>query len=190
MLRDGFAHQGSLAVLGRGTLDWSQKPERGLVEKGIMEGRGRVRGRELVLLVEDDPNDAMLVERSFQKGNLKVSLVVVRDGREALDYLMGKGRFSDRGSCLPRLILLDLKLPRMSGFEFLKEVKSAPPLNRIPVVVLTSSLEWEDVDRAYELGANAYLVKPVKFEEFMGMMEVVGTFWISYNLTCTPNFAH
>ncbi|HDD53570.1 MAG TPA: response regulator [Thermosulfidibacter takaii] len=156
-----------------------------------MEEKGKTRGRGVVLLVEDDPHDAMLVERSFRRGNLMVSLVVVRDGREALDYLLGKGKFSSgEVLCLPRLILLDLKLPRMNGFEFLKEVKNTPSLSRIPVVVLTSSLEWKDVDKAYELGASAYLVKPVKFEEFMEMMKVVGTFWVSFNVTSASNFTY
>jgi two-component system response regulator len=147
--------------------------------------RGK-RGRGVVLLVEDDPHDAMLVERSFQRSGLGVSLVKARDGGEALDYLR-KGISKGDPGRIPRFILLDLKLPRMSGFEFLKEVKAAPPFSHIPVVVLTSSMEGEDVEKAYQLGANAYLVKPLRFEDFMDMMGVVATFWVSLNVTCVPN---
>ncbi len=138
----------------------------------------------MVLLVEDDPHDAMLVERSFRRKGLNVSLVVAKDGKEALDYLHEAGEESGARS-LPRFILLDLKLPRMDGFEFLKEVKGNPLFKKIPVVVLTSSHELEDVDRAYDLGANAYLVKPLRFEEFMEAMEVVGDFWVFFNVTST-----
>ncbi len=150
---------------------------------------GDKKSREVVLLIEDDPHDAMLVERSFQRSGLKVSLVKARDGREALDYLLEKVAVGVSG-CVPRLILLDLKLPRMDGFEFLREVRASPRFSCIPVVVLTSSSEWEDVEKAYELGANAYLVKPLKFEDFMEMMKVVGTFWVSLNVTCAANFAY
>ena len=155
-----------------------------------MEEKGR-RKREVVLLVEDDPHDAMLVERSFRKGGLRVSLVVARDGKEALDYLAGAGRFGGtRLPSQPKLVLLDLKLTGMDGFEFLKEVKGDPALSSIPVVVLTSSSQWEDVNRAYELGASAYLVKPLKFEDFMEMMEVVGRFWISLNVTSHGDYLY
>ncbi len=150
--------------------------------------RGK-RGKGVVLLVEDDPHDAMLVERSFDRGGLGVSLVKVRDGREALDYLEDRVREGDP-TAVPRFILLDLKLPRMDGFEFLREVKTNPAFFSIPVVVLTSSLELEDVERAYQLGANAYLVKPLRFEDFMEMMQVVGTFWVSFNVTCSTNIVY
>lgn len=145
------------------------------------------KGRGVVLLVEDDPHDALVVERSFQGSGLKVSLIKARDGKEALDYLLEKVPHGEPGS-VPRLILLDLKLPLMDGFEFLEEVKAIPRFSSIPVVVFTSSTELEDVKRAYELGASAYLVKPLRFEDFVEMMKVVGTFWVSLNITCTTSF--
>ena len=135
-----------------------------------------------VLLVEDDPNDVALTDRAFKKASVTHPLQVVTDGEQAVDYLSGKGSFADRAlHPLPALLLLDLKLPRRSGFEVLEWVRSQPGLKRLPVVVLTSSTESRDVNRAYDMGANSYLVKPVAFDSLHEMVQGLGLYWLILN---------
>ena len=137
---------------------------------------------EFILLVEDDPNDVLLIQRAFQKAGLRNALKVVRDGEQAIDYLSGKGNYSQRDRFpLPFLLLLDLKMPGTDGFEVLQWVRSEPSLKRLLVVVLTSSNLQADVDRAYESGANSYLVKPVEFDEMVNMIQRFEAYWTEIN---------
>ncbi len=135
-----------------------------------------------ILLVEDDPNDIVLIQRAFAKAALVNPLRIVRDGEEALQYLAGQPPYDDRGRHpLPSLILLDLKLPRKSGLEVLEWIRQQEHLKHIPVIVLTSSREMRDVNRAYDLGANSYLVKPVGFEGLLEMLKAIGMYWVILN---------
>src|SRR5690348_7235194 len=119
---------------------------------------------QFILLAEDDPNDVMLLQRAFQKAGLRDRLKIVRDGEQAIDYLAGRGEYADREQFpQPFMLLLDLKMPGTDGFEVLQWVRAESSLKRLLVVVLTSSNLQADVDRAYDLGANSYLVKPVEF---------------------------
>ena len=135
-----------------------------------------------VLIVEDSPTDVMLIRRAFDKANIGNPLRIVRDGDEAVQYLAGEGAFADRAAHpLPAVMLLDLKLPRRSGLEVLQWVRGQSPLRRLPVVVLTSSNQSQDVNRAYDLGANSYLVKPVEFDDLKDMLGKVNVYWIGLN---------
>jgi CheY-like chemotaxis protein len=137
----------------------------------------------LILIVEDNPTDVLLIKRAIGKAGLTHPLAVIPDGDAAVAYLAGTGAYADRRAHpLPGLILLDLKLPRRSGLEVLQWLKQEPPLRRIPVVVLTSSAENRDIARAYDLGANSYLVKPVVFDELHRMMERVDQYWLRTNV--------
>jgi CheY-like chemotaxis protein len=137
---------------------------------------------QFILLVEDDPNDVLLIQRAFQKAGLRNLLKVVRDGEQAIDYLKGGGTFGQRDRFpLPFLLLLDLKMPGTDGFEVLQWVRAEPNLKRLLVVVLTSSNLQADVDRAYELGANSYLVKPVEFGEMVNMIQRFEAYWTEIN---------
>jgi CheY-like chemotaxis protein len=136
----------------------------------------------VILLVEDSPDDATLIRRAFQKTNLMNPIQLVEDGEEAIAYLSGAGPFADRGRFpLPALVMLDIKLPRRSGLEVLEWVRSAPGLKRLPVVMLTSSREQIDVNRAYDLGVNSYLTKPVAFEALVEMVTRVNLYWVLLN---------
>jgi CheY-like chemotaxis protein len=131
-----------------------------------------------ILLAEDDPNDALLVRMAFQRTRSGVPLMVVPNGLEAVNYLKGEGVYADRTRYpMPDIILLDLKMPLMSGFEVLGWLKGQPLLKRLPVIVLTSSVQDEDARRAYEAGANSYLVKPTDFNELVETMQHLGDFW-------------
>lgn len=131
-----------------------------------------------ILLVEDDPNDVLLVQRAFRKGNLNAAVRVASDGQQAEDYLAGHAGYSDRAlHPLPALVLLDLKLPRKSGHELLAWLREQPVLKRLPVVVLTSSRESPDITRAYDLGANSYLIKPVVFDDLVELMKRLNFYW-------------
>lgn len=133
---------------------------------------------ETILVVEDEPNDALLLRRAFGKAHLDNPIQVVPEGEAAIAYLSGEAPYVDRNLYpLPALMLLDLKLPRMSGFEVLVWLRQQPGLKRLPVVVLTSSGQKIDVDRAYELGASSYLVKPVSFEELLVMVKALNLYW-------------
>jgi CheY-like chemotaxis protein len=135
-----------------------------------------------ILVVEDDPNDVVLLRRAFQKSKLLNPVTFLPDGQLARDYLAGDGAYADRSQHpIPVLLLLDLKLPRMSGLELLSWLRDQPVLNRLLVVVLTSSRESSDLDRAYELGANSYLVKPVAFEALLELVQAIGLYWLVLN---------
>ena len=136
-----------------------------------------------IILVEDNPDDAALVIRALKKNNLANNLVHLNDGVEALDYIFGTGTFQDKGTqrAHPKVILLDLKMPRINGIEVLERVKGDPRTKSIPVVVLTSSAEDPDVKRCYELGANSYIVKPVEFDNFHKAVSELGFYWLLLN---------
>ena len=132
-----------------------------------------------VLLVEDDLNDIFLVKRAFKMARLRNPLQVVTDGQEAVLYLKGEGKYADRQAYpLPKLIVMDIKMPRRSGFEVLQWIKgNSAPLRRIPVVIVSSSENTNDVNRAYELGANAYMVKPVDIKAVEHLFESITQYW-------------
>jgi CheY-like chemotaxis protein len=134
-----------------------------------------------ILLVEDDLNDVELALAAFENLRLDAEVVVARDGQEALDYLLREGRFAHRGGGCPALVLLDVKLPKLNGLEVLRQLKTLPGLRRIPVVMLTSSREERDLVESYDLGANAYVVKPVGFEEFTRTLRDTCSFWVTVN---------
>ena len=135
-----------------------------------------------ILHVEDDPNDVLLVARAFRKAESAAAVQVVNDGEQAVDYLSGAHSFSQREQFpVPSLVLLDLKLPRKSGIEVLAWIRAQPGLKRIPVVMLTSSKQAVDINRAYDLGVNAYLVKPVNFDALVGVLKTLDAFWLRAN---------
>lgn len=135
-----------------------------------------------ILLVEDNPQDAEMAIRALKKNNLANHLIHVKDGEEALDFIFTRGSFSDRkGKSNPKVILLDLKLPKVGGLEILKEVKSNPNTKTIPVVVLTSSKEENDMVESYKLGVNSYIVKPVDFDKFINCIKDLGMYWLVVN---------
>ena len=135
-----------------------------------------------ILLVEDNLDDAELAISALRKKNLASALRHVEDGEEALEFLFGEGRFAGRnGVEQPKLVLLDLKMPKLSGLEVLKIIKSDKRTSKIPVVVLTSSKEEPDIQEAYALGANSYIVKPVTFDSFADIVSTVGFYWLLVN---------
>jgi two-component system response regulator len=139
-----------------------------------------------VLLVEDDPFDAELTIRALQERNLANRLYVVEDGAEALDFIFCRGRYAERQMAYPpKVVLLDIRLPRLSGLEVLREIKTDKRTHSIPVVMVTSSREDPDIRTAYELGANSYVIKPVEFDAFMEAMNHLGFFWLVVNQVST-----
>ena len=139
---------------------------------------------DTILVVEDEDDDVALLKRAFRKVGILNPVTFVADGDAAVEYLAGEGRFADRAAHpLPSLVLLDLKLPRRSGLDVLAWRLEQPALRRIPVVVLTSSRQSRDLERAYDLGANSYLVKPVEFADLLSMIEALRLYWIVYNET-------
>jgi CheY-like chemotaxis protein len=134
-----------------------------------------------ILLAEDNANDAELTLAALREHRIANDIVLVRDGAAALEFLQRRGAFHDRSPDLPALILLDLKMPKVDGLEVLEAVKSDPVLKAIPVVILTSSREEADLVRSYDLGVNAYVVKPVAFESFMDAVKSLGQFWALVN---------
>ncbi len=135
-----------------------------------------------ILLVEDNPNDAELALRALKKNNLANNVIRVCDGEEALDFIFARGQFKDRKrENTPKLILLDLKLPKVDGLEVLKALKSDPVTKIIPVVVLTSSKEENDMVESYRLGVNSYIVKPVDFDKFIESVKNIGMYWLLLN---------
>jgi two-component system response regulator len=135
-----------------------------------------------ILLVEDNPNDVKLTLYAFKTANLANTVHVARDGVEALDFLFCTGPHADRNiQERPKLVLLDLKLPRLDGHEVLKRIKNDPRTSAIPVVVLTSSSEERDVMKTYEVGANSYIIKPVDFEQFTESVRDIGKYWLVMN---------
>jgi CheY-like chemotaxis protein len=131
--------------------------------------------------VEDNPNDLELTLIALSKSQLANEVVIARDGAEALDYLNRRGEYRSRVEGNPAVVLLDLKLPKVDGLEVLKEVRNTPHLKSLPVVMLTSSKEEQDLLRSYELGVNAYVVKPVDFSEFLRAISDLGIFWAVLN---------
>jgi two-component system, response regulator len=135
-----------------------------------------------ILLVEDNPNDAELTQRALKKAHVTNEIHVVRDGAEALEFLFGEGAYAGRaGSALPRVVLLDLKLPKVDGLEVLRRLKSEDRTRKIPVVVLTSSREESDLVASYHLGANSYIVKPVDSDKFFDAVHEIGLYWLLLN---------
>jgi two-component system, response regulator len=138
--------------------------------------------RKTLLLVEDNPDDEALTLRALQKHNPASRIDVARDGQEALDYLFGEGDYLDRDTAeQPQVILLDLKLPKVDGLQVLGRMRSEPLTRHIPVVVLTSSGDEQDILRSYNLGANSYVRKPVDFKEFLETARQLGVHWLSLN---------
>jgi CheY-like chemotaxis protein len=136
-----------------------------------------------ILLVEDNRMDVELTLDAFQEAKLLNTVHVAPNGQDALDYLYGNGIYTDRNAnSLPSLILLDLKLPGIDGFDVLRQIKSTPVLRRIPVIILTSSREEGDRALSYDIGANSYLVKPVSFEGFLGVVRQIEGYWLSLNV--------
>lgn len=141
-----------------------------------------IASKKIVLLVEDNADDEELTRMAFEASNLLNELVVVRDGAEALDFLFATGAHAQRDpSIVPQVVLLDLKLPKVSGLDVLRRIRADERTRTTPVVVLTSSIEEEDVIRSYELGANAYVRKPVDFGEFAEAATRLGVFWFLLN---------
>ncbi|MBA2378324.1 MAG: response regulator [Blastocatellia bacterium] len=139
---------------------------------------------KVILLVEDNEDDIALTIRALNKNNLANDLVVVRDGAEALDYLFARGEFAGRDpSDLPQLVLLDLKLPKLGGLEVLKTLRSDSATRYVPVVVLTSSDEEDDMIRSYDGGANSFVQKPVNFDDFVEAARQLGLYWLLINRT-------
>lgn len=135
-----------------------------------------------ILLVEDNPNDIELTLHAFQKYRIANHIEVVRDGVEALEYLFATGKYEHRSSAhLPKVILLDLKLPRLDGLEVVRQIKANPITRAIPVVVLTSSNEERDIVESYNLGINSYIRKPVNFDQFTESVRTIGLYWLLLN---------
>ena len=136
-----------------------------------------------ILLVEDNPDDVVIMQKALKSSNVIGQLSVVRDGQEAVDFLFHHGRFQDPATNpTPALILLDINLPKLSGVEVLARLKQEPHLRRIPVVMLTSSKRDEDVVRSYENGCNSFLQKPVEFDRFVELVRQIGLYWATLNV--------
>ncbi len=137
---------------------------------------------QVILLVEDSPDDEALTLRALKKNNITNRVVVTHDGVEAIDYLFGTGMYQGRDpSDLPQIVLLDLKLPRMDGFEVLKKLRAEARTQSLPVVILTSSREQQDLVHGYNLGANSYVRKPVDFDQFVEAVRQLGLYWLILN---------
>jgi two-component system response regulator len=135
-----------------------------------------------ILLVEDNPNDVELAVHAFKKNKIGNGVFVARDGAEALDFIFHTGPFSNRAKEeYPRVILLDLKLPKVDGIEVLRQIKSDVRVRKIPVVIVTSSREEQDIEMCYQLGANSYVVKPVNFDRFIEAVSTLGHYWLNFN---------
>ena len=139
-----------------------------------------------ILLVEDNPNDLELTLRALRKNNLTASIDVARDGEEALQYLFSEGAFASRPHENPKVVLLDLKLPKVDGMEVLRRLRGDSRTSSIPVVILTSSREERDVVQGYNLGVNSYIVKPVEFDRFMKAVADLGFYWLMLNQPPEP----
>ena len=137
-----------------------------------------------ILLVEDSPLDAELTMRGLRAEKLANNIVWLRDGQQALDYLFREGEYATRGPATPRLVLLDLKMPRVDGIEVLRAIRQNEATRRIPVVIMTSSQEEADVSQSYELGVNSYVVKPIEFEALAAVARNAGFYWLAIN--CSP----
>lgn len=140
----------------------------------------------IILVADDDENDVQMTRAALQPGGAEVAMHTVRDGAEALDYLHGRGAFQQRPPGHPAVLLLDLNMPRVDGWEVLRQVKSDDALRTIPVVVFTSSSRDRDVEQCYRLGVNAYVVKPIDFKRFAQVVQEIQAFWIGCNLPPVP----
>ena len=139
-------------------------------------------GHTTILVADDDQNDVFFLRRAFQKSGVNHAVIAVSDGQQAIDYLQGEADYGDRARYpVPVLLLLDLKMPKVDGLEVLRQLKGDETLKRIPVVMLTSSREETDLVKSYRLGANAYVVKPVGFEQFADAIRQLGIFWAVLN---------
>jgi two-component system response regulator len=137
---------------------------------------------KIILLVEDNPSDVGLTQRAFTKSRIANEMVVAEDGQEALDYLFGSGQHAGRDvNELPALVLLDLKLPRVTGLEVLRQIRTDERTSRLPVVILTTSKEEQDVAQGYDLRANSYVRKPVDFNKFVEAIQHMGLYWLVLN---------
>ena len=137
---------------------------------------------KIILLVEDNPDDVDLTLRAFKRNNILNKVVVAKDGAEALEYLMGTGTYAGRDTKdMPVVILLDLKLPKIDGLEVLKRIRSNQSTRLLPVVILTSSNEEQDIVSGYKLGANSYIRKPVNFNQFVDAIKLLGLYWLIWN---------
>jgi CheY-like chemotaxis protein len=134
-----------------------------------------------ILMAEDSDHDVELTLAALAEHNLANEVVVARDGVEALDYLYGRGKFAGHANGLPVVVLLDLKMPKVDGLEVLRQMRSDPQLKHVPVVMITSSREEQDLLRSYQLGVNAYVVKPVDFQQFVSSVKEIGFFWAVIN---------
>jgi two-component system, response regulator len=135
-----------------------------------------------ILLVENNNDDATLARLAFKRGSFSNNLIIVRDGAEALEYLFGTGGYQDRDSaCVPDIILLDLKMPRLNGFEVLRRIRADERTRTVPVIILSSSLEPQDLRKGYDLGANSYIRKPLDFNEFIEVVKNLETYWFVIN---------
>jgi two-component system, response regulator len=134
-----------------------------------------------ILLVEDNPNDVALALHAFKKSNLTNRIQIVRDGAEALEFLFREGQFEGRTNGTPKVVLLDLKLPKVDGLEVLQRLRANPATKQLPVVALTSSREERDIVESYNLGVNSYIVKPVDFEQFTEVVRQLGFYWALLN---------
>jgi two-component system response regulator len=142
----------------------------------------RVHEQKTILLVEDNPDDEALTLRALRKNNIKNQIVVAHDGVEAIDYLFGTGSYKGRNpNDLPQVVLLDLKLPKLDGFEVLTKLRADARTKLLPVVILTSSKEQQDIVHGYGLGANSYVRKPVDFEQFVEAVRELGLYWLVLN---------
>jgi len=143
---------------------------------------------KIILLVEDNADDVDLTLRALKKNHIANEVVAVRDGEEALEYLTATGKYKGRSLVdVPQVILLDLKLPKMSGLEVLRAVRADPRTRLLPVVILTSSSEEPDIITSYQLGANSYIRKPVDFNQFMEAIRQLGLYWLVLNQTAPAN---
>jgi len=142
-----------------------------------------------ILLAEDNPNDVELTVSALRGLNIANELVVVHDGAQVLDFLHGRNAYVGRLAVAPAVVLLDLKMPRVDGLEALRQIRADPTFAKLPVVILTSSREEADLVRSYALGVNAYVVKPVDFEEFVGAVTQLGMFWAIINEPPPPALA-
>ena len=141
----------------------------------------------VILLAEDSSDDTMLIQAAFKRAGFDNPFVLVANGEEAIAYLKGEGQYTNRSEFpIPSLLLLDLKMPRMDGFEVLKWIREHPEWRCLPVIVLTTSYQGSDINRAYDLGANSFLTKPPDFQEYVSAVKQVGQFWLKHNLSPAP----